>query len=48
MNNGMGGGGMGGGRGSGGGHSGSSMQQVDPAKQEQKLWSKVILTLEKL
>ncbi len=47
MNNGMGGmGGRSGMGGSGGGH--SSMQQMDPAKQEQKLWSKVVLTLEKL
>lgn len=42
MNNGMGGRGMG----SGGGGNRSQMQPVDPAKQEQKLWSKVILTLQ--
>ncbi len=53
MNNGMGGmnngmGGMNGrsGMGGGGGMGHSGMPQVDPSKQEQKLWSKVILTLQ--
>jgi hypothetical protein len=46
MNNGMGGGGMGGGgRGGGGGNHSSSMPSQNPATMEQKLWSKVFLTL---
>ena len=49
MNNGMGGmggGGMGGRGGGGGGMSRGSMPTMNPANQEQKLWSKVILTLQ--
>jgi hypothetical protein len=44
MNNGM--GGMGRNSMGAGGGNHAPMQQLDPAKQEQKLWSKVILTLE--